>query len=107
MIRASRLAPFALAAGLAGLPAGAALAGSQSSNSSSNCSDGRCSHVESFVAEDDEGSRRGWRRIERWEGRGDRDRPAGDPVVLDLGRLVLPRLVVPGLVPRGRGGDDD
>jgi hypothetical protein len=51
-----------LAAWLAPLPA---LAESQSSNSSSNCSDGRCSRVESFRVEDDTG-RRGFTRVERW-----------------------------------------
>jgi hypothetical protein len=51
-----------LAAWLAPLPA---LAGSQSSNSSSNCSDGRCSRVESYVVEDRNG-RAGWTRVERW-----------------------------------------
>jgi hypothetical protein len=47
---------------LAPLPA---LAGSQSSNSSSTCSDGRCTQVESFVVEDERG-RRGWVRVDQW-----------------------------------------
>jgi hypothetical protein len=52
---------------LAPLPA---LAESQSSNSSSNCSNGRCSRVESYVIEDRSG-REGWMRVERWrEGQG-------------------------------------
>ena len=51
-----------LAAWLAPLPAAA---DSQSSNSSSNCSNGRCTRVESLVVEDDRG-RRGWERRDRW-----------------------------------------
>ena len=51
-----------LAAWLAPLPAAA---DSQSSNSSSNCSNGRCSRVESLTTEDQRG-RRGWIRTERW-----------------------------------------
>lgn len=54
-----------LAAWLAPLPA---LAGSQSSNSSSNCSDGHCTRVESFVTEDRRG-RAGWTRVEQWHER--------------------------------------
>jgi hypothetical protein len=42
-----------------------ALAESQSSDSSSNCSNGRCSRVERMVVEDRYG-RRGWVREERW-----------------------------------------
>ena len=38
-----------------------ALAGSQSSNSSSNCSNGRCSRVDIYVEQDKWGSR-GWTR---------------------------------------------
>jgi hypothetical protein len=53
------------------LAAPPALAESQSSNSSSNCSDGRCTRVESFVAEDRYG-RRGWVREERWRERNSR-----------------------------------
>lgn len=54
---------------LAPLPA---LAGSESSNSSSNCSNGRCTRVESLMIEDRHG-RRGWVREERWrEGGGGR-----------------------------------
>jgi hypothetical protein len=51
-----------LAAWLAPLPV---LAESQSSNSSSNCSDGRCSRVERYVVEDERG-RAGFTRVERW-----------------------------------------
>ncbi|WP_207536842.1 hypothetical protein [Sabulicella rubraurantiaca] len=50
--------------GLLALP-GAARAGSQSSNSSSNCSNGRCTERGSFVVEDQRG-RRGWVREEHW-----------------------------------------
>lgn len=41
------------------------LAGSESSNSSSDCSNGRCTRVDSLVIEDRHG-RRGWVREERW-----------------------------------------
>lgn len=44
---------------------GAARAGSQSSNSSSNCSDERCIHRESYTVDDGHG-RRGWVREDRW-----------------------------------------
>jgi hypothetical protein len=47
---------------LAPLPS---LAGSQSSNSSSNCSNGRCTQVESFVEQDRHGSR-GWMGVRTW-----------------------------------------
>ncbi|MCW8084606.1 hypothetical protein OF850_03110 [Roseococcus sp. MDT2-1-1] len=47
---------------------GAAQAGSQSSNSSSNCSDGRCTHRESYTVDDDPYGPRGWVREERWQG---------------------------------------
>ncbi len=50
-----------------------AMAQSQSSNSSSNCSNGRCTRVDSYVVEDRYG-RRGWVREDRWrEGRGARE----------------------------------
>jgi hypothetical protein len=42
-----------------------AVAESQSSNSSSNCSDGRCTRVDRLVIEDDR-DRRGWTRVEHW-----------------------------------------
>jgi hypothetical protein len=57
-------------AGVAGLlaiwlaPLSAA-ADSQSSNSSSNCSNGRCTRVDSFIVEDRDG-RHGWVRTEHW-----------------------------------------
>ncbi|NKC32623.1 hypothetical protein [Falsiroseomonas selenitidurans] len=50
-----------------------ALAESQSSNTSSNCSDGRCTRVESLLVEDERG-RRGWTRVERWREDDDRSR---------------------------------
>jgi hypothetical protein len=59
-IRTAVLAATFLAAALP-----PALAGSQSSNSSSNCSDGRCSRVESY-REEGRGERWGITRIERW-----------------------------------------
>ncbi|HEV7268340.1 MAG TPA: hypothetical protein VGN83_26065 [Falsiroseomonas sp.] len=46
-----------------------AMAESQSSNSSTNCSNGHCTRVETRVVEDRDG-RRGWTRVEEWrEGR--------------------------------------
>jgi hypothetical protein len=45
------------------------MAGSQSSNSSSNCSNGRCSRVDTLVIEDRRGRIRGWQRVETWEER--------------------------------------
>jgi hypothetical protein len=50
------------------------MAGSQSSNSSSNCSNGRCSRVDTLVIEDGRGRTRGWQRVERWNERRDRIR---------------------------------
>ena len=55
-----------------------ALADSQSSNSSSNCSNGRCTHMESFTSRDDRGSR-GWRSFEAWGERGSRSYGAPRP----------------------------
>lgn len=56
-----------LGAGLAiGLLAAPARADSQSSNSASNCSNGRCTRVESLRLEDDHGRVRGWRHVEHW-----------------------------------------
>ena len=74
---------------LAPLSAGAE---SQSSNSSSDCSNGRCTRVESLMIEDRNG-RRGWVRQETWR---ERD---------GLG-AALPERRQP---PRGRDddGDDD
>jgi hypothetical protein len=63
---------------LAPLPA---LAGSQSSNSSSDCDGARCRHVESYVIEDSQG-RRGWVREHAWDAdalRGQRRDPRPAP----------------------------
>jgi hypothetical protein len=57
---------FACTASLAVSPV---MAGSQSSNSSSNCSNGRCSRVDTLVIEDGRGRIRGWQRVERWDER--------------------------------------
>ena len=56
---------FAAAASLAVSPV---MAGSQSSNSSSSCSNGRCSRVDTVI-EDGRGRIRGWQRVERWDQR--------------------------------------
>lgn len=56
-------AALGLGLALAALPA---IAGSQSSNSSSNCSDGRCTRVDSYVVQDKRGSH-GWTRYEYWD----------------------------------------
>ena len=82
---------------LAPLPA---LAGSQSSNSSSNCSDGRCTQVESFVADDDDG-RRGWVRIEQWR---EGVRARQEPRLRAWPGGIVPRAVAPR---RDRDDDDD
>jgi len=63
---------------VASLAVSPVMAGSQSSNSSSNCSNGRCSRVDTLVIEDGRGRSRGWQRIEAWEerrGRSVRVRP--------------------------------
>ncbi len=62
--------PALLLAGLLVLPP-AALADSQSSNSSTSCSNGRCTRVESLVIQDRWGQR-GWVREDRWRERGGR-----------------------------------
>ena len=73
---------------LAPLSAGAE---SQSSNSSSNCSNGRCTRVESLMIEDRDG-RRGWVRQDAWRERDDRGAARAER----------------RQPPRGRdGGDDD
>lgn len=46
-----------------------AMAASQSSNSSSNCSGGRCSRADSLVIEGDRGQIRGWQRLQTWDER--------------------------------------
>ncbi|WP_270937936.1 hypothetical protein [Falsiroseomonas oryzae] len=84
---------------LAPLPA---LAGSQSSNSSSNCSDGHCSRVESFVVQDRYG-RQGWVRQDHWrEGYARRWRHEPRDAWRD-DRPYLPW----GYAPRPRDRDDD
>ncbi len=82
---------------LAPLPA---LAGSQSSTSSSNCSSGSCSRVDSHVVEDRWGGR-GWVREERWRERGERRRPERDW----RGGHGYPNYWAPPR--RGRDRDDD
>lgn len=68
----------------------AAMAESQSSNSSSNCSNGRCTRVESYSAEDRHG-RRGWVAEERWrEGRQYRRRDHDDRLLRLSGRHGTP-----------------
>lgn len=57
---------LAFAACLAAEPV---MAGSQSSNSSSNCSNGRCSRVDSLTIDDGRGRIRSWRHVESWEQR--------------------------------------
>jgi hypothetical protein len=71
-------------------------AGSQSSDSSSNCSNGRCTRVDRMVIEDRHG-RRGWVREQSWresDDRGPRWRQA-------------PRLPEWRLPRRARDDDDD
>jgi hypothetical protein len=62
---------------LASLAGSTAMAGSQSSDSSSNCSAGRCTRVDTLVIEDDRGGMRGWRRAEAWDARQHRSRRLG------------------------------
>jgi hypothetical protein len=59
---------------VASLAVSPAMAGSQSSNSSSNCSNGRCSRVDSLVIEDRRGRTRSWQRFEAWDERRGRSR---------------------------------
>jgi hypothetical protein len=59
---------FGLAAAVS-LTVSPVMAGSQSSNSSSNCSNGRCSRVDTLVIEDGRGRIRSWKRVERWKER--------------------------------------
>jgi|GEM_PF-2325270 len=84
------------------LAAPPALAGSQSSNSSSNCSNGRCSQVESYMVEDRYG-RRGWVREERWRER----EPRGYRHWQPGGGVVWPFWEPPRRLRRGRDDDDD
>ena len=77
--RELRFVFFGLAAA-ASLAIPPVMAGSQSSNSSSNCSNGRCSRVDTLVIEDNRGRIRGWQRVERWDerrGRSPRVRRSG------------------------------
>jgi hypothetical protein len=89
--------PIAMALLLASMPA---MAGSQSSDSSSNCSNGRCTRVDRLVIEDDRG-RRGFVRSERWREEGAfRALPRAElRIVLPGGLLLVP--------PRGWRVDDD
>jgi hypothetical protein len=81
----------------------AAMAESQSSNSSSNCSNGRCTRVESYTVEDRHG-RRGWVTEERWrEGRQYRRRDDDDRILRLFGRPGAPW----GYHAPRRGRDDD
>ncbi|MBR1187462.1 hypothetical protein JQ634_14990 [Bradyrhizobium sp. AUGA SZCCT0240] len=66
--RELRIVLFGLASA-ASLAVSPVMAGSQSSNSSSNCSNGRCSRVDTLVIEDGRGRSRGWQRTEAWEER--------------------------------------
>ena len=75
--RELRVVIFGLASA-ASLAVSPVMAGNQSSNSSSNCSNGRCSRIDTLVIEDGRGRSRGWQRIEAWEerrGRSIRVRP--------------------------------
>jgi hypothetical protein len=79
-----------------------AAAGSQSSNSSTNCSNGHCTRVESLVIEDRWG-RRGYVRRNQWHEHGRRhERRHGGEIWLGVPgwyRLAPPR--------RWRDDDDD
>jgi hypothetical protein len=63
-----RLVLFGLASAV-GLAVSPVMAGSQSSNSSSNCSNGRCSRIDTLVIQDGGSLIRGWQRVETWEER--------------------------------------
>ena len=71
-MRVLHCATLGLGLGLAVMAALPAHAGSQSSNSSSNCSNGRCTRVDTYVEEDKRGSW-GWTRYESW-----RERPRAE-----------------------------
>jgi hypothetical protein len=86
-LHATRLG-LAFAASFAGSPV---MAERQSLNSSSNCSNGRCTRVETRVIEDDLGGVRGRRRVEAWEERRGRSRRAERPAPWDPGRFGSPR----------------
>lgn len=63
-----RLSASLLALALAGGLAAPATAGSQSSNTSSNCSNGICTRTDTLVIEDRHG-RQGWTRTDVWDER--------------------------------------
>ena len=88
-----------LVAGLAAVTLAPApvVAGSQSSDSSSNCSNGRCTRVDRMVIEDRHG-RRGWVREQSWRERDGRA-PRGWAPGGRAWDWRLPR--------RGRDDDDD
>jgi hypothetical protein len=69
--RELRVVLFGLASA-ASLAVSPVMSGSQSSNSSSNCSNGRCSRIDTLVIEDGRGRIRGWQRFKAWEERRDR-----------------------------------
>jgi hypothetical protein len=67
--RELRVVLFGLASA-ASLAVSPVMAESQSSNSSSNCSNGRCSRVDTLVIQDGRGRViRGWQRVEAWDER--------------------------------------
>ncbi|QQS12016.1 MAG: hypothetical protein IPK81_21230 [Rhodospirillales bacterium] len=99
--RFPRLAAGAALAVAAWLAAGPAAADSQSSNTSSNCSSGRCTRVDTYVIEDDRGSR-GRTRVESWA---ERPRRGHAPVLVAPPPAYVPYPVFvpyPYPVPRGR-----
>lgn len=78
-----------------------ALAESQSSDSSSNCSNGRCTRVDRMVVEDRYG-RRGWVQEQSWR---ERDRQGPRQGGWGYGSGLPPRL--PGWAAPRRDRDDD
>jgi hypothetical protein len=66
--RELRIVLFGLASA-ASLVVSPVMADSQSSNSSSNCSNGRCTRVDTLVIQDSRGRIRGWERVEAWDER--------------------------------------
>lgn len=79
-----------------------AIADSQSSNSSSNCSNGRCWRVDSYVVDDRYG-RRGWVREERWRERDQRGHRQWQPGAV----MAWPFWEPPRRMRRGDDDDDD
>lgn len=93
-----KLRPLLLLASLGVPPALPAAAESQSSDQGSNCSNGRCTRVDTRRYEDDRGRSWGWQRVERWDERRRAERPRHwDP---QYGYAPAPRR-------RGRDRDDD